>query len=109
MTTFNRVQGDTGDTITAFLYGVATFAGATVAAHVWQTGVTPTTLTAAVTDGTDSNGQTCGVCVVHLASWITTATPGGWLLEYQVTFTDTTIATWPAETPDVLRVRIQGS
>lgn len=110
MTTFNRVQGDTGDTITPWLYGVATFAGATVVAHVWQTGVTATNLTAAVVDGTDDNGNPCGVCTVHLASWITTATPGDWFIEEQVTFTDTTIITWPGgDSPDVLHIRAQGA
>lgn len=111
MTNFNRVQGDTGDTVTAFLYGLASYVGSATVAHVWQTGVTATTLTATVADGFDDStpAKACGVCTVHLASWITNATPGDWLLEYQTTFSDNTVVTHPDENPDTLHVRAQGA
>jgi hypothetical protein len=101
VTTFKRVQGDTNDKLLAMLRGVETFTGASVAAHIWRKGTNVVTLPATVTAE--------GVCTVALGSWITTAATGTWLVEYQVTFGDGTVATWPDEKPDVLIVRPQGA
>lgn len=106
---FRRVQGDVNDTLITQLTGVATFAGATVVAHVWQGSGTATNLTASVVNGTTSSGAVCGVCTVNLSPWLATATPSlGWQLEYQVTFGDGSVLTWPDGAPDTLEVRAQG-
>lgn len=113
MTTWNRVQGDISDTLTAYLYGVNTFAGASVEAHVWPTtGGTRVTLSAAVVDGTDTAGVACGVSTVQLGAgggWLPLATPAAYFLEHQVTFADGKIITWPAQGYDGINVRAQGS
>lgn len=107
MSTFNRVAGDV-DTIVAYLYGVSTFTGATVEAHVWNQTTAKVPLTAAVVNGTDPQGRACGVCTVQLGTWLSGALTGGtWFLEYDVTFVDTTRITWPGEHPDQIIVRSQ--
>jgi hypothetical protein len=110
VTIFKRVQGDINDTAVTYLYGVATFSG-TAEAHVWQPNVTAITLAAVVVNGVDPYGVACGVCTVSLGSssgWLKTATPGNWHLEYQVTFADSSVLTWPADAPDQISVRPQG-
>ena len=113
MTTWNRVQGDVRDTVVAYLYGIQSFAGATVEGHVWSARTTGSTdLVAVVVDGVDPQGVVCGVCTVQLgvtSGWLSTATPGSWYLEHEVTFADNTVLTWPADSPDTIRVRAQAS
>ena len=107
MTTWKRVQGDLKDTLTVTLDGVVDLASAvTVVAHVWRNGVAPITLTAAVTN------PTTRLVTIQLGStggWLATAAPTTWWLEVQVTFTDGTVLTWPAGTPDMIIVRAQGA
>jgi hypothetical protein len=111
VTEYRRVNGDSRDTAVAFLYGVATFAGATAVGHVWSPTVATANLTATVVDGTDREGNPCGVVTVNLGTgggWLSTAAAGTWFLEYQVTFPDAAVLTWPARNPDTVVVRAQG-
>lgn len=107
---FRRVQGDVNDTLVVQLTGVASFTGATVVAHVWKDSGAATNLAAAVVNGTTSTGSPCGVCTVNLGSWLATATPSlNWQLEYQVTFGDGSVLTWPDGAPDTIEIRAQGA
>jgi hypothetical protein len=101
MTTWNRVAGDTGDTIDVTVLGItdATTASAWEA-HVWITGTTATTLSASATSAT--------VVRVNLGSWLTSATPGLYNLELQATVAGNP-RTWPEGTPDQIVVRAQGA
>jgi len=99
MTTWRRVVGDTNDTIVATMNGVSSLAGvSSVEAHVSLNGANPATLTAVVTD---SSARTV---TVSLGSWITTATPGAWALEFQLTTAGNPL-TIPEGTPDTIQVR----
>jgi hypothetical protein len=105
MSKFNRVQGDSGDTLVVELDGVADFTAATATANVWQSPAAPTPLTATVINGTSlATGQPCGVCTVALGTWLTTAL-GTYLLEYTITFSNGSVLTWPAAGYDELVVR----
>lgn len=107
--TWDRVQGDTNDTLTAALAGIETLpVGATIEAHVWRT-TTPastTTLTAVVLDAV------ARTVLVQLGAWITTATPGLWWVEVQVTGTWSDGQTGPRTFPSTggrpLRIRAAG-
>jgi hypothetical protein len=105
MTTWNRVQGDVGDTIVVTLNGVADLAAVTaVEAHVWR-GATVATLTAAVTDADELE------VTVELGDdegWLATAAAGAWRFETQATFADGSILTWPSSGTDHIKVRAQG-
>lgn len=109
MTSIYRVVGDTNDTVTVTCGGVDTLAGATaVEAHVWRT-TSPTsaaTLTATVLSAVDRT------VLVELGSWITTAGPGVWRLEVQVTATwsdgETGPRTFPSEGGLALTIRSAG-
>lgn len=112
MTTLDaKVAGDVGDTCVVILQDDGTPVDLTTAtgveAHVWQSGGTPADLTAAVTSAA------AGQITVQLggaAGWLATvATPGTWLLEYEVTFSPTNVRTWPSGPPDQFTVRTQGS
>lgn len=79
---WERVQGDTNDTLTTQLSGVdALPGGAAVEAHVWRTTSPPSsaTLTATIVDAVTRTVR------VQLGAWITTAAPVEWRLEVQVT------------------------
>lgn len=81
---WTRVVGDTNDTLTAQLDGIDTIpVGTTVEAHIGRTTdpVSSTTLTATVVDAAARTVR------VLLGSWLTTAAPGVWSLEIQVTGT----------------------
>ena len=100
MTTWNRVQGDTDDTIDVTVLGISDATGASAwEAHVWATGGSSTTLTATATSAT--------VVRVSLGSWITSATAGSYNLELQATISSKP-RTWPEGTPDQIIVRAQG-
>lgn len=104
--TWSRVQGDVNDTLTAKLDGVANLSGVTaIQAHVWRTGVSPVTLTASVLNATD---RTVTINLGASGGWLATATPAVWYLELQVT-SGTTVQTWPADNPAILRIRAQGA
>ena len=100
MTTWNRVAGDTNDTIDVTVLGISDATGATWEAHVWATGSTATTLTATATSAS--------VVRVNLGSWLTSATAGNYNLELQGTITGNP-RTWPEGTPDQIIVRDQGA
>jgi hypothetical protein len=106
MTTWQRVAGDVGDTITVTLGGIANLDAVSAAeAHVWQDGGTATVLDAEVADA-----EACTV-TVHLGGtgeWLPTATPGRYRLEHQLTFLDGSVLTWPQMRPDEIVVRSQG-
>lgn len=112
MTEHRKVQGDVNDVAVAYLYGVANFTGATVVGKVWTATTAAVPLTASVTIGVDESGNACGICTVDLggvAGWLKTATPGYWFLEYEATFADGTVLTWPEHSPDTVVVRAQAS
>lgn len=112
MTTWNRVSGDIGDTVIAYLYGAQTFVGATVVDHVWKNGTAKTDLAATVVDGFDPDGVACGVCTVQLGNssgWLKTAAVARWYLEHDVTFGDGSSITWPGTAPDIIDVRAHGA
>jgi len=107
MTVFRRVQGDINDTIVPILNGVEDLTTATaVEAHVWLDGEPAETLTAIVLDATN---RTIEVELGAVDGWLSDAAPNTWYVEYQVTFADDTVLTWPAGSPDIIMVRAQGA
>jgi hypothetical protein len=96
MTRYARVQGDTGDTLAVQLTGVATFTSALAIAKVWIPGGTAESLTAEITPE--------GVCTVALGTWLADAV-GDYLIEYEITFDDGSVITWPEGPPDQVHVR----
>lgn len=101
MTTFNRVAGDTGDTLVAELTGVDSLSSATaVEAHVSRMDIAAATLTASVLSAS------ARTITVALGAWLqNTAVAGEYDLEYEVTFASGAKLTWPEGTPDTLIVR----
>lgn len=100
---WKRVQGDVNDTLVAQLDGVASLSAVTsIEAHVWRSGVAPTTLTATVLDATNRT------VTVNLSPWLATATATVWNIEIQAT-SGATVQTWPNGTPATLSVRAQGA
>lgn len=103
MTTWNKVAGDVGDTITVTLGGIANLdTVSAVEAHVWKQGSTPATLTATVLDAT--------ACTIEVAlgddeGWLAETTSGRWNIEYELTFGDGSKLTWPQLSPDLVVVR----
>ena len=108
MTTWQRVQGDTSDTLTATLNGVTDLLGVTaVEAHVWpRAGGTATTLTATVTS---TSARTVTVNLGGGGGWLASAAAGPWNLEIQTTWTGGAVITWPEAGPDTIVVRTQGA
>ena len=107
MARFQRVQGDINDTLVIQLDGVADFQLATATANVWLPGFEPAPLTCTLANGVDGSTPV-GLCTVHLGGpgeWLTTAEPGDYLIEVEVTFDDGSVLTWPEGPPDHLRVR----
>jgi hypothetical protein len=105
MTTWQKVAGDVGDTITVTLGGIANLtAVSAVAAHVWQNGGSATVLDAAVTDAV-----ACEILVQlgDTGEWLPTASYGRYSLEYELTFLDGSVLTWPQMRPDEIVVRSQ--
>lgn len=106
MTTWGKVAGDVGDSITVTLGGIADLnAVSAVEAHVWKAGTAPTVLEAEVADAT-----ACEI-LVHLGEageWLPTASHGRWSVEYELTFLDGSELTWPQMRPDEIVVRSQG-
>lgn len=106
MTTWNKVAGDAGDTITVDLGGIANLdAVATVEAHVWKQGTAPAVLDA---DVLDAAACTITVDLGDATGWLATAGYGRWSLEYEVTFLDGSALTWPQLGPDTIVVRSAG-
>lgn len=98
------VTGDTVDVRTVQIGGLEDlFAVDTVDVHLGRTlgGGSAATVTGSVSD---ADGR---LIEFDLGSWLATVpTPGRWLIEYQLTFDDTTVQTWPPE-PDQIWVRAQ--
>lgn len=104
------VQGDIGDQRIIVLAGIDNLnAVASVQAHVYtgskQSTTHVATLDAAVVDATDC---TIAVELGDANGWLATATPGTYRIEYQLTFANGDVLTWPAEAGDKLKVRAQG-
>lgn len=103
MTTWNKVAGDIGDTITVTLGGIVTLDAVTaVEAHVWTKGVAPVVLDAAVLDAA---ACTIEVELGGVAGWLATAAYGRWSIEYELTFADGSKLTWPQMGSDLIVVR----
>lgn len=105
MTTWNKVAGDIGDTITVTLGGIASLdAVVSVEAHIWKPGTPPEVLAAAVTDN-----DTCTIQVQlgDATGWLVDAAQGRWNIEYELTFGDGSELTWPQMRPDEIVVRSQ--
>jgi hypothetical protein len=105
MSRWERVQGDVDDTITVTLGGIADLDDVTaVEAHVWTTSERET-LSAAVAD---SAARTILVQLGDANGWLASATAATWLAEWQLTFADGSVKTWPAGKPDEIKVRADG-
>lgn len=106
MTTWQKVAGDIGDSITVTLGGIANLSAVSaVQAHVWKNGSDPAVLEAEVTDA-----DACEI-LVHLGDageWLPMASHGRYSLEYELTFLDGSELTWPQMRPDEIVVRDQG-
>lgn len=107
---WDRVQGDTNDTLTCQLDGVDTLPiGATLEAHVWRN-TPPASSSTLVATVLDSTARTVSV---RLGSWLTTASPGTWYVEVQVTAAWSDGQTGPRTFPSAggrpLRIRAQGA
>jgi hypothetical protein len=101
------VAGDTGDTRTIRLDGIADLTGVTaIEAYVWKEGdkSTRSTLTCSVADAT---ARTVTVNLGAGGGWLPTARPGSYFFEIEATF-GTVIRTWPEGTPDTILVRASG-
>lgn len=106
MTTWQKVAGDVGDTITVTLGGITNLdAVQTLEAHVWVDGSDAVVLAAAVADSTAS---TITVDLGDATGWLATAGYGRWNAEYELTFLDGSKLTWPQMRPDTIVVRGQG-
>lgn len=108
MTTWNRTQGDIGDTITITLDGVDDLNNvASVECHVTK-GTTTATLAAAVANPVARTVLVqLGTVAQLLTGWLAGAQPGTWSLETEVTFADGTVLTWPDLNTDYIAVRPQ--
>lgn len=108
-TSWNRVSGDIKDTITVYLYGVATFAGCTAQTRVRPArGGAVQNLTAAVVNGLDADLEACGILTVQLGDvggWLPTAAVGTWLADHKITFPDGSLVTWAEDDPNEIHVR----
>lgn len=103
MTVWRKVQGDVNDTITVVLSGVEDLTTANaIEAHVWRRSVDSVTLTAAITDTVT---RTAVVQLGGATGWLSDALIAAWSVDFQVTFVDGTILTWPSGVPDVIAVR----
>jgi hypothetical protein len=105
---WKRVAGDVDDTIVPQLGGIVNLdAVASVEAHVW-TSATRVNLSAAVTD---SAARTITVELGDETGWLATQAPvvaTKWQVEYELTFLDGSVKTWPEGSPDLIEVRPQG-
>jgi hypothetical protein len=108
MTTLpHAVAGDINDFRNVILAGIQDLDTVDeLEAHIWQHNVDPVTLAATVADSAE---RTIRVELGDATGWLAVdATVGSWLIEYQLTFLDGTVLTWPQHRPDVLPVRAQG-
>lgn len=105
MTTWSKVAGDIGDSITVDLGGIANLDTVTaVEAHVWKNGTDPVVLDADVLDA--------AACRIEVelgdeTGWLADAAQGRWSIEYELTFGDGSELTWPQMKPDEIVVRSQ--
>lgn len=109
MTTLpHAVAGDVNDFRTVILNGVEDLDTVTaIETHIWRPDTAAVVLTTAVTD---SDARIIRFELGGALGWLATvATPNAWFVEYQLTFADGTILTWPQKTPDVLLVRAEAA
>lgn len=112
MTTWHRHTGDVKDTVDVALYGIEEITGATVAGHV-RKGATKAALVGTIVDAAAVGDTPCSIRVQLGATagqpWLPTAAVGTWEAEWQLTFGDGTVLTWPDEEfgPDAIVVKAQ--
>lgn len=103
MTTWNRVAGDTGDVLDAFLEGITDLSLATsVVGHVWHGTETPVTVTGSIVSAPLRQVR------LNIGTFLGSAVPRTYKLEFQVEFPAGPV-TWPEGPPDEIRVRAQGA
>jgi hypothetical protein len=102
MSKWNRVQGDVNDTLTVTLAGLVDLSAATSAKGFVALGG-QTTAELSVTIPSPS-GLTL---LVQLSPWLEDAVAGNWTAEWEVTFADASVLTWPDAGLDVIHVRDQ--
>lgn len=101
MTIYRVVAGDNNTPLPATLNGVTNLTGATIRAHLTPVGTGAThDLGVSLVDAAASKVQ------LSIAS-TDAVTAGVYFLEWQATFPDTTVLTWPTRGTDVLLVRPQ--
>lgn len=102
MTLYRAVEGDNKTPLPATLDGVDDLTGATIVAHLKpiNTGGAPHSLDVNIIDGT------AGTVKLEVDTADTVAA-GLYQLEWQATFPDTTVLTWPTKGVDYLLVRSQ--
>lgn len=104
------VQGDVGDERTITLAGIDNLDSVSaVVAHVYTGNKTETTHVATL-DAAVASSSDCTITVQlgDATGWLATADPGNYRIEYQLTFANGDILTWPAVDGDRIRVRAQG-
>lgn len=103
--TWNRVTGDIKDTITAKLNGINDLLNAVSGeAHIWACdGGATVTAPVTITDAANS------IVRADLSSWLPTAVPGPYDLEWEITFGDGSQWTWPSLGRDRINIRQQGA
>lgn len=105
--TWNRVQGDIGDTIVITLDGVADLDGVTqVRGHVWRPNGTDKEILSA--DVTDPTTRTVTVQLGDATGWLSDAAPTVWLFELETVWASGETLTWPEAAPAQINVRPQG-
>lgn len=103
-TVWRKVQGDVKDTIIPVLSGIEDLGTVdTVESYAWRLGTARSTLETTVLD---ADARTLLVQLGGVSGWLSTAEDGIWNVEYQLTFIDGTILTWPSATPDQIIVRL---
>lgn len=101
MTVYRAVAGDNLTPLPATLDGVSNLTGATVVAHLQPVGTGSShTLDVTVLSATDRTVTLDLVASANVA-------PGPYRLEWQATYPDTTVLSWPTTGTDWLIVRPQ--
>lgn len=99
MSTWTRVRGDVNDTVVVQLNGADNLNGVIDAKAYVRYGNRSDELAATVLD------STARTVTVDLSPWLETAAAGQWDIEYQLTFGDGRVRTWPESRTDKIIVR----
>lgn len=100
------VSGDIGDHRIIALDGIANLNAVTaVAAHVYLGSNQPTHVALLAAAVEDAAACTIRVELGAADGWLATAEPGTYRVEYQLTFANGDVLTWPAPPGDRLSVR----